>query len=42
MTPRESLIKIMTLVIVNAEPRDQPTLKRFARQSGLMFSTKEK
>ena len=40
--PRASLIRIMTLVIANAEPRDQPALKEFARQSGLMFSTKEK
>ena len=42
MNPRASLIRIMTLVIANAERRDQPALKKFARQSGLMFSTKEK
>lgn len=40
MNPRASLIRIMTLVIANAEP---PSVqKEFARQSGLMFSTKEK
>lgn len=42
MTTRDSLIKIMTLVIVNAEPRDKPALEQFARKSGLMLSTKEK
>jgi hypothetical protein len=37
MTPRDSLIKIMTLVIANAAPKEnQRKIILFAQQSGLI------